>query len=82
MTPERKKKIESEALEAANRLADWIVNAHGGQDWEVKIDECSEPAAAALGVPHEAFRALVAKYVEKRRDAGADQKPQIRRRDP
>jgi len=82
MTSERKKKIEREALEAANRLADWIVNAHGGQDWEVKIDECSEPAAAALGVPHAAFRALVAKYVVKRRDGGADQKPQIRRRDP
>ena len=62
-------KTENHIERAARRLAEWIVNSHGGQDWDVKVEECSEPAAAALGVPYEAFRASVARIVDTHREA-------------
>jgi len=34
--------------EAASRLAAWIVNGYGAQDWLDKIDEHAEPVAAVL----------------------------------
>ena len=34
--------------EAAARLASWIVNGYGAQDWLDKIDEHAEPVAAVL----------------------------------
>ena len=60
----RHPKTESHIERAARRLAEWIVNSHGGQDWDVRVEECSEPAAAALGVPYESFRVLVAEIVD------------------
>ena len=64
---------------AAKRLAGWIASSHGSQDWEVKIEECSEPVAAALGVPYKTFRTLVNKHVDSRRDSGANKTPQTER---
>ena len=77
MKPDRKKKIENGAADAAKRLADWIMNFHGAQDWDVKVDECSEPVAAALGIPYETFRALVAERCQ-----GVGKTPQTVRREP
>jgi len=62
-------KTENHVERAARRLAEWIVSSHGGQDWDVKVEECSEPAAAALGVPYETFRVLVAEIVDTHREA-------------
>ena len=62
-------KNESHIERAARLLAEWIVSSHGEQDWDVKVEECSEPAAAALGVPYEAFRVLVAEIVDTHREA-------------
>lgn len=56
--------LDFETQQAAQRLAEWIVQNHGGQDWDVKVEECSEPAAAALGAKYETFRASVARIVD------------------
>ena len=78
--PDHKKPLGSRADAAAKRLACWIVNAHGAQDWKIKTEEASEPVAAALGIPHEPFRKLVTKHVEQSRDTDADNTPPIQRR--
>ena len=69
---DRESPRDAQTAAAAERLACWIADSHGAQDWEVKIEECSEPVAAALGVPFEAFQALVKKHVESRRSTGAN----------
>lgn len=79
---DRENPRDAETAAAAERLAGWIADSHGAQDWEAKVEECSEPAAAALGVPYQAFRALVKKHVESRRSTGANITLQTERENP
>jgi len=51
--------------EAAARLAAWIVNGYGAQDWLDKIDEHAEPVAAVLRLDEAALKQATRDILER-----------------
>jgi len=51
--------------EAAARLAAWIVNGYGAQDWLDKIDEHAEPVAAVLRLDEAALKLATRDILER-----------------
>jgi len=51
--------------EAAARLASWIINGYGAQDWLDKIDEHAEPVAAVLRLDEAALKLATRDILER-----------------
>ena len=51
--------------EAAARLAAWIINGYGAQDWLDKIDEHAEPVAAVLRLDETALKLATRTILER-----------------
>ena len=50
--------------ESAARLAAWIMNGYGAQDWLDKIDEHAEPVAAVLRLDEAALKQATREILE------------------